>query len=393
MALHYLYNRYNENGCKGVLVITTNSVKEAAQFQNDWFSKLPFTELGFRGPVAVVNNHHSHLGSELHPMNYGLVIIDEAHKFRNEFTDRYSHLTKYVRAEKVVFLTATPIARDQNELHVYADIADALTGKRLPRDWIDGLSTYGKKPDQLVCSQFDLKSPVTRYFKNTIKALQKDGPLQKKAVRTPAELWRYRGDGDRAEREEQKREVLLQHLREILSKKPDAEQEPGARCIIFTRYKANDREAGAYRLARYLTGRENEDQSEGPWKIVNSDWLCDVVTADNREKLTEYQQEDPNELPHVLIVTAGIAEEGLNLPGYNYVINYYISSSVASLEQRFGRVDRLESRHDNIHACYLLTESGRDVSTLNFYIAVTSCLKELLTHLPSRNTIFLSETA
>lgn len=113
MALHYLYNRYNENGCKGVLVITTNSVKEAAQFQNDWFSKLPFTELGFRGPVAVVNNHHSHLGSELHPMNYGLVIIDEAHKFRNEFTDRYSHLTKYVRAEKVVFLTATPIARDQ----------------------------------------------------------------------------------------------------------------------------------------------------------------------------------------------------------------------------------------------------------------------------------------
>ena len=396
MALHYLYNRYHKNGYHGVLVITTNSVKKAGQFEKDWFSMLPFGMLGYSGCVGIRNNHHSNLYSKTDKSmvcRYGLVIIDEAHKFLHTDTDRYWYLTHYIRAEKVVFLTATPVARDKDDLHTYADIADAITEKRLPRDWIGELSTYGKEPDQLVCSRFDLASPVTRYFKDTIKALKEKSTPKRKAIRTPAELWYYPGTGSREEQEARKREALLRHLHEILKKEPDARDKPGAgqgpdsRCIIFTRYKAEDREAGAYRLARYLTGRENEDESPGPWKIADSDLLCDVVTADNREKLSDYQQQDPQRLPHVLLVTAGIAEEGLNLPGYNYVINYHIPSSVASLEQRFGRVDRLESAHDHIHACYLLSESGYDVNTFNFRSAAISYLNELLTRLPSRNTI------
>lgn len=435
MALHYLYNRYHENGYKGVLVITTNSVKKAEQFQNDWFSRLPFRKFGLKRAVSVVNNHYLRLGSQWKQEDYGLVIIDEAHKFLSEESYRYHNLTHYINAEKVVFLTATPVARNQSELHTYADIADALTrdarqGKPLRRDWISELSTYGKEPDQLVCSRFDLASPVTRYFKDTIKALEKaetpedtsgqaageDETSKKRGIRVPAELWYYSWAGNRGEREAQKREVLLQHLQKIFEDTSDTQDGPGAgqesdakkkqnpRCVIFTRYKAEDQEAGAYRLARYLTGREDEDISAGPWKIVNSDWLCDVVTADNREKLPTYQGKEPNGLPHVLIVTAGIAEEGLNLPGYNYVINYHIPSSVAALEQRFGRVDRLDSEHEHIHVCYLLLDSepindddddydyDYDVSTLNFHIAVNSYLKELLTRLPSRNTVFSEDT-
>ena len=76
-----------------------------------------------------------------------------------------------------------------------------------------------------------------------------------------------------------------------------------------------------------------------------------------------------NDLPDILILTYQMAEQGGNLPGYNYVVNYHISAFPASLEQRFGRVDRMGSLYPDIHICYLISErrySG-DIYTINFF--------------------------
>lgn len=108
MALDFLEHNPGED----VLVITTNAlarssdVKPRGQFLSDWFDKLPFQELGYGSRVQVVNNHHTKFKV---PRKYGLVIIDEAHLFLGEWTQRYLNLTNNITAKKVVFLTATPI--------------------------------------------------------------------------------------------------------------------------------------------------------------------------------------------------------------------------------------------------------------------------------------------
>ena len=113
MALHYLNNRGGD-----VTVITINSLiknmagREVGQFLNDWYEKLPFGQLGYKDRVSAVNNHYKKIKGI---KETGLLIIDEAHLFLEEDTERLKELKK-IKAEKVVFLTATPIKHGQSDL-------------------------------------------------------------------------------------------------------------------------------------------------------------------------------------------------------------------------------------------------------------------------------------
>ena len=116
MALDYLRNHKNEK----VLIITINSLvkklinSEYGQFLNDWKEKLPFTENELEKRIEIVNNIYRNIPSG----KYGLVIIDEAHLFLNKETKRYKSLLE-IEADKVVFLTATPIKENRNDLYTY----------------------------------------------------------------------------------------------------------------------------------------------------------------------------------------------------------------------------------------------------------------------------------
>ena len=91
-------------------------------------------------------------------------------------------------------------------------------------------------------------------------------------------------------------------------------------------------------------------------------------------------------------MTYKIAEQGIDLPQYNYVVNYHIPASPSSLEQRFGRIDRLNSIHKELNMCFMLNKDNNlDTSTSNFYIAINTFMNEFLPLFPSKNCLINKE--
>ncbi|WP_160037168.1 helicase-related protein [Paenibacillus sp. An7] len=365
MALDFLERNPNEN----VLVITTNALartstlKPKGQFIGEWFDKLPFEEYKHR--VEVVNNHPSKFKNK---RNFGLVIIDEAHLFLNDETLRYRNLVQNISAKKVVFLTATPIKQYFSDLKVYPRIAEALIKKVVDVSWISELQTSDKDPHELICSQFDVKFPVTRYFKDTIKSLQTEGYKKIHAKRYETLTWEYKSYDN-------KNEVLVENLRALYNKCQDN------RFVIFTRYVEKEADV----IGRYLEKAGFIESKEDLTSIPT----FYIVTGRNPQELADFAK--LNGLPTVLILTYQIAEQGINLPGYNHIVNYHISAYPSALEQRYGRIDRLNSQSEAIYNCFLISSSYLDTNTFNFVCAINTCLSSLLSYLPSRNTILSPE--
>lgn len=144
MALDYLYNHPE----KKVLVITTNALvkksgnMEYGQFLRDWYVKLPFKQLGFTERIDIVNNHYKNIENK---KEYGLIIVDEAHLFLTTDSLRHQCL-KNLHADKVVFLTATPIKTSKDDLQVYVKLARNITGKEISNKWIEEINTSSVAP-------------------------------------------------------------------------------------------------------------------------------------------------------------------------------------------------------------------------------------------------------
>ncbi len=51
--------------------------------------------------------------------NFDVVIVDEAHRFRNEYTDSYTYLHSICRDKKVILLTATPFNNNPSDVFSY----------------------------------------------------------------------------------------------------------------------------------------------------------------------------------------------------------------------------------------------------------------------------------
>lgn len=386
MALDYLYNNKN----KRVLVITTNAlVKKASttvnpeyseygQFLRDWYKKLPFKQLNLDKRIDIVNNHYSNLANK---HEYGLIIVDEAQLFLSEHTKRYTNLCE-INADKIVFLTATPIKDSEKNLEVYVNIANNVTRKdnpdentksKLSCDWIKNIDTSNKKTDEIISSKFDLSSPVTRYFKDTIMAINVKGYEKHKARRLIPELWVYGENGTT------KKQILLNKINTALA------QDSKNRFVIFTRFV--EKEANVIGTFLSENGFEHFEQKKDEYSPSFK-----IITGNNGYELSNFN--GTTNLPTVLILTYQIAEQGVNLPGFNHVINYHISAFPSALEQRFGRIDRMGkngSIYNAIKMCFLISNTTYDSNTLNFYCATSLYLNNLISCLPSKNTILTSE--
>ncbi|MDR1503419.1 MAG: hypothetical protein LBT43_13305, partial [Prevotella sp.] len=366
MALDYLDRNPNDK----VLVITTNSLYrycpafQGGQFKNDWMSKLPFVETNLDKNIIIVNNHASKFKS---PASYGLVIIDEAQLFLNKSSLRFEMLTQNICAKKIVFLTATPIKEGVQDLNTYLEIAKKVLGKRVSHEWIADINTTNKDAKDVICSGFDAKSPVTRYFKDTIMALNVRGYKKNQAKRLLPHLWEYSGINE-------KDSLMLCNINEIYSK------DSNSRFVIFTRFVEKE----AIKIGKYF-----EDNGYAPFdNNINALKTCYIVTGRNGDELSRFSGK--TNLPTILILTYQIAEQGINLPGFNYVINYHISAYPSALEQRFGRIDRMGmsgSVYPEINVCYLICKDRFDSNTSNFYEAVSTYIYSLLSYLPSKNML------
>ena len=377
MAMDYLYNHPEQE----LFVITTNALTKSGegqvygQFLKDWYEKLPFQTLGLENRIHIANNHFSHFKQE---HKYGLVIIDEAQLFLNKDSLRYQQLIKNIRAEKIIFLSATPIKNSEDDLHTYVDIAEVILDKNnLDRKWIENISTLNKEKEEIICNIFDIKSPITRYFKDTIRSLNVNDYKKIQARRLLPQLWEY-GNG------KTKNEKMLEMIESIIQKNQDNQKQKKDRFVLFTRYVKKEAEV----IARYLEQNgfvcySNETHAAKTYY---------VVTGENAYELAKFSGNE--NLPTVLILTYQVSEQGVNLPGFNYVINYHISSFPSSLEQRFGRIDRMGkagSLYEEINMCFLISNYSWDNNTANFYYAISIYLRNLISYLPSKNTILSEE--
>ena len=410
MALHYLYN----NKGRKALIITVPQLVSSNQFIEEWYggegkpAKLPFEKCGIeRERVEIINNVAQNIVkcSESHE-RWGLIIIDEAHCFLE--AEKRREAVKQLRADKIVFMTATPIKKSGEDLEKYSKLADKiLRGNVVSRDWIKRLLFNSEKGQDFICSTFDCKSPVTRYFKDTVNALSleynltcketskgkavKKAPIREVVLlpyqenRKIEEIANYIADNQKKETEE---ELQVDDERKIVLNKN--------RFVIFTRFI--DKEAR--KVEEYF---EKDDRFIG-FHSVNPENKITYIRIDgtkgtgNIDKYTnngfdiEYKE---TRLPDVIILTYQIAEAGVNLPGYNYIINYHIPAFPASLEQRFGRVDRLGKQngsatlHRKIYMVYPLNPSPLESDTYktNYYIANWMFRKMMIDYLPAKNTI------
>lgn len=396
MALSYL-ERHQE---KKVLVITINSLVRTGQFRNDWFHRLPFTEEQ-KSRITVINDHVSKI-QEAGKENWGLVIVDEAQLFLSDEITGKGMALKRLNSEKVVFLTATPIRKNEYDLEEYLRIASSIlkkecvkvAGTAYPKaQWEEKVraflsdSVVGKEETgENICARFEPSVPVTRYFKDTVRYLEKAGDSNGEEVpfvpksgskRRFAMLWRVTDDsvGSISTREE----CLFAHIQSIL------EEDNKHHFVVFALKEQ------ALKLGEYFSKKGFKDFYS---RTNEDDKTYRVVTGDNSAEFGDFKGKDSANNPTVLFVNYQVAEQGLNLPGFDYVVNYQISQFPSRLEQRFGRIDRLDKSgnglYDTIHVCYVLG-SDFEKSTWNFWKAADAYLDSVIPFLPSRNMILTGE--
>ncbi len=370
MALDYLYNHPN----KKVLIITTTSLAKAnilepyGQFLKDWYTKLPFKQFHMENRIEIINQHYSNIEKKTKE-SYGLIIIDEAHLFLNPETLRYQNLIQ-LKGDKLLILTATPIKSGLKDLDTYTQIAKNIVGAEyVQEDWKKALYPQN---NQLICNTFDLTSPVTRYFKDIFMGVHLEGYQKTKAKRLVPELWEYSGYS--------KEQALLDHIHAAL------EQNRESRFIVFVRYIQDEAWKIRDLFLQPKNGFEEYESATSPTAKT-----LQVISGANAYKLENCK--GYSNLPTVAIITYQIAEQGVNMPGYNYVVNYHIPAYPSALEQRFGRIDRMGkkgSQFEDIHMSVLLSNRF-DHDSINFYNAARIYITNMLSCIPAKNTILTKE--
>lgn len=372
MAKSYLWQNKNKHP-SDILVITTNTVKTNEQFEKDW-EKID----GKLKPIVYNNLVNSDLNKLSKDKKWGLVVIDEAHEFSNNDTERYQRIKEQLRADKVVFLTATPL-RGGGNFKFYKELANAILAPDQPKEYeeLDKLSNEEEEKKRLICAKFDPTNPVTRYFKDTVKYLDIH-EKKEKARRVIPELWYPNSDPESGNIDRTREDTLVRNICAKLSVNANS------KFVVFVRFrKEADKLKDEIANGLIQFKKERCQNKEEKLSVVS-------VFAEKKSELKKYG-DDTSDLPTVLIVNYQIGEAGVNLPGYDHVIHWHISSDPVRLEQRYGRIDRMTSRHDEIHSCFVIPNSV-DSNYRNLNLAIYYTMGELLTRLPARNVLLTKDT-
>ena len=433
-----------------VLIITANAVKE--QFLNDWKEKLNFKydETVFcdydplKNRVRAINYESVNISKEKNK-KIGLLIVDEAHKFiiddANTKTDednsqRYNEL-KELNAEKVIFLTATPNRYDKSNLDKYVELAAEILNKNgkvivdVDKRKDDIRSCFGKKikdESDLICCKLDYNLCATRYFKDTVRRIQNSSFEKIKAKRWIPEIW-----------ENPLKENQLNKINYNNNTNSFQKFEPKMHDITsdyYNKYNNNINKSIFYVIYKICEIRDENNNSkqllkdrflifidriyEGQNVIKNHfEYISDRLSSDffnikiceydkskvNKNNIltykivnsyTEEQAQDygkGEDVPDILVVISQAVEQGVNLPSYSYIINFDVNKSIAALEQRFGRIDRInDTRYTDIHTVYVL--DYRERNKYNFIQAIYNYKESLEKEytIPSKNVVINDKT-
>ncbi|MBM3331903.1 helicase [candidate division WOR-3 bacterium] len=144
------------------------------------------------------------------------------------------------------------------------------------------------------------------------------------------------------------KDAKLVTLKRRLAKKPLA----GTKVLLFTQYADT---------ARYLFDNLNPGGKREDIEVIYSgDKSKEKVVGRFAPKANPEYQFQRGESQISLLVATDVLAEGLNLQDCNCIINYDLHWNPVRLIQRFGRIDRIGSEHDVVHAYNFLPETGLD---------------------------------
>ena len=468
MAKHYIYNFYkncniveNKDKYLDACVITINANVTNESFEKKWRELVGLENgMNINGNIVKIefcNNLNT--GIKRIADRYdriGMLIIDEAHYFVASDENERTKEIKKLKADKIVYLTATPIKytsvefNEENkknwikEYNKYNDLTlNIISNKIIKLDNneqtnIDTIRNYLSKnlynaiqndkeflkekmrtfcwennarnvsdiesedilnkigyvdftqhlkidSDNLtIANKFDYYSTVTRYFKTTVIALDITNVCKKAEIkRNLVEII-----NTDTQKVPEKSEIVSNYIEQHIN------DDPLPRFVIFTReyweqeelVKALDK--NGYKEFDFENLNNNEKKT---YQVINGKTDKTKIQYCTEKTIPSYN----NEIPRVLIVNYQIAEAGIDLPSYSHIINFYISAFPSSLEQRFGRIDRLNAQgksvYENITMVYVLGDKN-DNNTKNFNLAIYSYLSNLNSiNFPVKNVLFDKE--
>lgn len=346
-----------------------------------------------------------------------LVIVDEAHAFRNPATQRYDALARRTLAARVLLVTAMPLCNSARDLHsLLALIArdDILLGRGVPsidlafetrdRDAIGSIlgALLIRRDRSVLPGRLQFGSLDRRVIRHTVAAAPIDAlqfPLTGAAPLLRRFLWRRLESSEAALIESVKRQLrfyerVLESGRPLTKReyrRAFAHEEEGEafQQILFWDVwaPASDLDTGAVRdEMQRLAAVQSFAEANGSNKLdllraalhdepaliftgsaatarqVAAGLQCGLATArDGRGAIDAFQRGAID-----LIVTTDFASEGLNLQRAAVVVHYDIPWNPARLDQRNGRAHRIGQTRESVRAIYFLPrgDETKIVSTI-----------------------------
>lgn len=353
--------------------------------------------------IFIKDQKVNELKTELNSWNSGsiwdLIIIDEGHLCFDNYSD--------LKAEKVILLTATPIVVNSRTNAGTLDISKVrdLTAYR------DKLSRIvDNKQDTFLSNLFGDSDIFTQLFREDLEII----PKKRNIIFLECERWDQRDEHLNILAEvkggmtrliyEQDDEFLLEGIYRrfrkdiedygylIEDKAPSIDNYKYRKLVeyIQTNYSSYiiffNTIWSADNTFKGLVGDGNLDRDIIIAKKFGGE-KCDIYPKDNAvtpDNVFDYLQGQIELGKRVLFITTGATGgTGLNLGGFHGVINYELPFTSIELEQRFGRVDRMDnSDSQDKEMVFILNHDANPMLRYS-----TLKINKTCEYMPIRNTI------
>lgn len=350
--------------------LTDNAIKNEFYKNREVLKKYSDKDLAAFGKLVLVLRYNELALNDNMPVPCGSTI--SLYENRTDIK-LYRSLLK-LKAERIMFLSATPYknAKEPDFLnYAYAATKVAMHGSIFAPtntpdlSWVEHL--YKEKFEEDDLQQFE-NSNTSMLFKevaNSIPFKLKTDHSIPKETKSKHRFIRTCKPDDLAQLPAYlislKNEEIHNFLKPSL---PDGYTPDDInRAIIFVSCSAEGEEV----FEKLFPGKQgiiSQNTNENKQHTYNdpiTGLTCEFVMNKfgNAKYLNHYSKEqDGYTIPDILIVTWQVAQVGVNLPTFNHVIHYNISQLPGSIEQRFGRIDRMTTSMRNLHNIYCFDEGS-----------------------------------
>lgn len=302
--------------------------------------------------------------------NASLIIVDEAHYFRNDHSARYRYLKQIIDANNqatLVFMTATPV---NNSLLDYSNINKLLKNhypvlttntsksqayielrKRKIHDlWIDLSDEEYEIYDQT--DELDsFSGTIYRHIGagcifSLVKYAEKNISFDDDSIAEMKSILALDNDCDESEYNDSyfnldaelpRIDTKISHLYQVI------EKHPKEKIVIFAHYI----ETVLYlydRLRKYF--RYNQLNPENISYIYGNHVSENIDIRNKRNKFIDVKYWFDNGNKQKILVCSDACKEGVDLDVASVLVNYDLPFNPSIVEQRIGRIDRMSQQQD-----------------------------------------------